>query len=451
MPVLDLELVTSVADVVSEPCRLISCVDPKNIPAAIRILAKSDKVKGKKMKFLFEWAVENRDTDTLSFLVAKYGQNSSSDTLSNIIGKSEVAKSAVKNEDIDMLRYLFETMGHPVDCDKAGFALTDASKMGHLPMIQYLLDRGVDIHFDEDRALDGAVSEHKWSAVKLLVEAGADIKSRYNSALYDVALYGDLETINLLLDKGARATDEQSLIYSLAYTGRWDVVELLFRKGDAPVNGYEKNAVLVAAARDAKWTVVELMLHKKPDFKKQADILFGWAYRHRRPDIARYLFETVGLFYVLSCHEWGQDNFLTDAESALDAVVSFLMSDGGDLNGVMMKVIEDSSMEITEDYTDHQLCLRTVVPFINRAEYEKAHRPNTEIFRLLIEKGAKVNLRDAFIAAVKAHSRNVLEILTRNMQPSDVQDYIAEVIRETGWHISWDTFACRLLRWMESQ
>jgi ankyrin repeat protein len=77
-----------------------------------------------------------------------------------------------------------------------------AAKNGRLEVVRYLIEKGADIHAKHESALDWAVRNGELEVVKLLVEKGADIHSRDENALRWAAGEGQLEVVEFLLDKG---------------------------------------------------------------------------------------------------------------------------------------------------------------------------------------------------------------------------------------------------------
>ena len=102
----------------------------------------------------------------------------------------------------------------------------------HAETVKLLLDRGADIHAEDDQALLNAAENGNTEIVKLLLDRGADIHAVNDAALRYTAMKGRTETVKLLLDRGARihAFDDDAL-YWAAYYGYPETVKVLLAYG----------------------------------------------------------------------------------------------------------------------------------------------------------------------------------------------------------------------------
>ena len=78
------------------------------------------------------------------------------------------------------------------------YALRWASGNGHLEVVKYLVGEGADIHDLDDLALRWASEEGHLDVVKFLVERGADIHTEDDEALRWASEEGHLEVVNYL-------------------------------------------------------------------------------------------------------------------------------------------------------------------------------------------------------------------------------------------------------------
>src|SRR3990172_8474336 len=81
--------------------------------------------------------------------------------------------------------------------------LIRAAEKGYLSLVKEVLDRGADIHAENDQALRWAAEKGYLDVVKLLLDRGADIHAENDYALRLAAEYGQLDVVKLLLDRGA--------------------------------------------------------------------------------------------------------------------------------------------------------------------------------------------------------------------------------------------------------
>ena len=82
-------------------------------------------------------------------------------------------------------------------------ALRFASQRGHLEIVKFLVDRGADIHAINDMAVQWASQNGHLEIVKFLFEKGANIHVNYNSALRRASYFEYLEVVEFLIEKGA--------------------------------------------------------------------------------------------------------------------------------------------------------------------------------------------------------------------------------------------------------
>jgi len=81
--------------------------------------------------------------------------------------------------------------------------LIEASQLGELGLVKWLLQKGADIHANDDKALRYAALNGYLEAVKYLVDHGADIHATDDLALTNAARNGHLEVVKYLIEHGA--------------------------------------------------------------------------------------------------------------------------------------------------------------------------------------------------------------------------------------------------------
>jgi hypothetical protein len=79
-------------------------------------------------------------------------------------------------------------------------ALRWASRNGHTETVNLLLDRGADIHANNDGALRSASYHGHTETVKLLLDRGADIHADNDSALHWASYNGHTETVKTIIN-----------------------------------------------------------------------------------------------------------------------------------------------------------------------------------------------------------------------------------------------------------
>ena len=111
------------------------------------------------------------------------------------------------------------------------YALRWASKNGHFDIVKFLVENGADVHAWNNHALRLASENGHFDIVKYLVENGADIHANYDYALMVVAGAGCLPIVQYLVQSGANihANDNAALRYA-SLNKHFDVVKFLSKK-----------------------------------------------------------------------------------------------------------------------------------------------------------------------------------------------------------------------------
>ncbi|GAW16521.1 hypothetical protein ANO14919_059510 [Xylariales sp. No.14919] len=159
----------------------------------------------------------------------------------------------------------------------AGRPLMVASMHGNKKIIQILLDNGAIINAprkSNTNALIAASRWHRFDAVELLIDRGADLMiadSDGYTPLHKACLkYGSVDVVKLLLDKGADpnivANEGSTPLHWASEHGSVDVVKLLLDKGADPTAvANEGSTPLHWASEHGSVDVVKLLLDKGAD------------------------------------------------------------------------------------------------------------------------------------------------------------------------------------------
>ena len=96
---------------------------------------------------------------------------------------------------------------------------------------KYLIEKGADIHANNNFALKWSAENGHLDIVKYLVEKGANVHANNDFALKYSARYGHLDVVKFLVEKGAdvHAENDYALIWS-TLCGHKDVYEFLKSK-----------------------------------------------------------------------------------------------------------------------------------------------------------------------------------------------------------------------------
>jgi hypothetical protein len=146
-------------------------------------------------------------------------------------------------------------------------ALAQAASDGYTLMASYLIDCGADIRSDDERALSVAARAGRVETVRMLLDRGADIMApvalgvtRGELLAGRAVARGNAEMLALLLERGVLLPREGAglLLESAALAGNLQMVELLLASGaDASAAGAQ---ALSAAAAKGHVQIVQLLL-----------------------------------------------------------------------------------------------------------------------------------------------------------------------------------------------
>ena len=141
------------------------------------------------------------------------------------------------------------------------------ARYGKLEFVKYLLDRGYDVHEDDDYALQIASENGHTETVKVLLNAGADVHADDDYALQLASRKGHTETVKALLDAGADVHIDDGWALQLAGNrGHTEVVKLLLDAG-ANVHAYNNSALRRASANEHT-EVVKILKYQAAKEKK---------------------------------------------------------------------------------------------------------------------------------------------------------------------------------------
>ncbi|KAJ7595602.1 ankyrin repeat-containing domain protein [Mycena floridula] len=117
-------------------------------------------------------------------------------------------------------------------------ALSQAAQEGHLEIVKFILEHGVDVNAKagwRGCALGAAAAEGKIEVVEYLLNHGADPNAHGN--ILRSAVYGGLEIVKMLIDKGANLQVQgEAALENASRNGKLDIVKLLIEKGVSPKN-----------------------------------------------------------------------------------------------------------------------------------------------------------------------------------------------------------------------
>jgi len=111
--------------------------------------------------------------------------------------------NACKNGNMDAITLLVDNCINPIASYNMG--LKEASKVGHIEIVKYLIDKGTDINYNNSGSFIWAVKKKHINIVKLLLKNGANIQANDNLSLKTACEKGNeyVDIVKLLLENGA--------------------------------------------------------------------------------------------------------------------------------------------------------------------------------------------------------------------------------------------------------
>ncbi|TPX59810.1 hypothetical protein PhCBS80983_g02198 [Powellomyces hirtus] len=228
--------------------------------------------------FLFNELVNWTDGPTTIALLQLSKSVNHSITLSNIIrqhvtrlGLNEMLLLAVLAERQDIVALVLDR-GANVHYD-SDIALQDAAGVGNTMLCDLLISRGASVKARDDRALRAAARAGNTATVALLLLHGANIHAGSDRALLLACLENHLETVNVLLNHGACVNghlpqeDERSVrsntngtdipLICAAARGHVLIVKMLLNRGATAIC-----EALSKAAEEEHLEVAKLLMNK---------------------------------------------------------------------------------------------------------------------------------------------------------------------------------------------
>jgi len=201
-----------------------------------------------------------------------------------------------------------KTVNHPefdVHYDD-GLALRQATFYGHLPIVEYLLGFGPNIHARDDEALANAVKQNQLFVVELLLACGADPMPRRQELKNTDNICSD---VNKLLDAAYAEHScadeyEQNKIYSRRLKPTWGE-KMNFSTKVQPALKHKKNArlkeiFLDACKRNKPWTVHQIL--KQSDLESKELLLQGLRQATTNDMVSKKKYRNKEVVHVLLEH-----------------------------------------------------------------------------------------------------------------------------------------------------
>jgi hypothetical protein len=163
-----------------------------------------------------------------------------------LMKKQKTIPGAAKDGDLIWLKYLIEdrNLGKPENINKA---LCYGAENGHLEIVQYLVEKGADIHVDNDYALLFSAENGHLDVVKYLIEKNGDLDISIEWALLLSAENGHLEVVKYLFELRDNSRIVNDILRSSARNGHLDVVKYLVEECGADIHSADECALCHSA------------------------------------------------------------------------------------------------------------------------------------------------------------------------------------------------------------
>ncbi|KAJ7585589.1 ankyrin repeat-containing domain protein [Mycena floridula] len=141
--------------------------------------------------------------------------------------------------------------------------LYEASRAGHLEIIKFILEHGVDVNARAGSwgsALAAAAMYGQTAVVEYLLIHRADPNAHDN--ILNNAVHGGLETVKMLIDKGVNLQVQgETALENATINGKLDIVKLLIAKGVSP----KKEHIFQVACFWGRLEVVQFLVENGAD------------------------------------------------------------------------------------------------------------------------------------------------------------------------------------------
>ncbi|MCD0496750.1 ankyrin repeat domain-containing protein [Achromobacter sp. MY14] len=195
---------------------------------------------------------------------------------------------AIKEDKENIVNYV---LGKATDDEKSetcllNDALYQAAAYGRHEMAKSIIDKGANIHDQDNSYLILAAEYGHKDFVHYLIELGAEVSERDDQALINASKGGHTEIVDMLLKHGANIhSREDDALYWASNNGHAETVELLLENG-ADINTQNRGSVLWAA-RNGRNDVIDVFVKRGIDIFDQDECPINEAIYNRRLSVAQ--------------------------------------------------------------------------------------------------------------------------------------------------------------------
>lgn len=322
---------------------------------------------------------------------------------------------------------------------------------GDVSEVELLLDRGVDVHADNNVGWPPMVKAAEYGQlriVEILLERGADpLKGTVGDRLplHFAAEAGHLAIVNLLLkqpsvDPNFKDYTGQTALFKAANNGHHEVVELLLQQKGIEPDAVSKDGFtpLLQTIFGSHQKVVKLLLDRADVNPNQSDTTYNqtplWMASTARDEILSMFLERKDVD-INGQSRWGETPLYQAIQRKRLSATKMLLLAGADPNIPCYEnktVLSWAAAEGSEEWIElllKQPSIELDIPdkFGQTALLRAADAGHTKCIRMLLDKGACVKHADSegrtalSLAAMKGH-KVVAKLLLKNKAKINAQD-----------------------------
>lgn len=143
-------------------------------------------------------------------------------------GRGSAIGNVINNDNFEMLKFMEGRGGNIVN----KLYLETAVRVGNLEMVKYLIEKGNNVHEDNDYIFVTACQEGKICIVIYLIEMGVNVNVRNSEALCYSCYMGNYDVVRLLIERGVNVNGNHGLGFiDSCMEGYLGIVRMLVEAG----------------------------------------------------------------------------------------------------------------------------------------------------------------------------------------------------------------------------
>lgn len=338
---------------------------------------------------------------------------------------------ALKYGDINSVRHALDNNHNVNQLIDIYTPLSISVMYDHYDIAKLLIENNADVNAEEEQAIRLASYAGNYNMVKMLIDNGAhcNVNARLTQPIIIASERGHYDVVKLLLENGASVKYGRTPLYQAVIRNNFDMVKLLL-KYDAGVVGEYKadhsiaNAILDGHFDIAKYIVKYISDHPSGPEKMYYPLSIASAYGYY--EMVKFILDNGVVFDIRGEHI--NPMFCAIEFGNLDIVKLFVQY-GFDVNkersGSHMLPLRVASYYGQNDIIKYLLDIGANIDgnYENIEDdgetplYEAASAGNLESVKLLVEKGAKINMsfKNPLNAAIETRNFDIVKYLVEDV------------------------------------